>query len=437
MGSLPVSRLIVPICLLCLALWITGCEEEDGGSSERPVETVTEVRSPLERNRFPDPAPSELEMLVSGNTDFAVDLFQELGQPDRNLFFSPYSISLGLAMAYAGAEGDTRFGMAGALHYNLFGETLHTAFNRLDLILEERQNVNTGIVPPPLLYMANALWAPPDPTFLPGYLDTLAVHYGAGVHLADFEAAPEAAGEAINRWVSDRTEGLIPHLLDSGTISAHTRLVLVNALYFQAYWHLPFDPDSTRDAPFFLPDGEENTVALMTRKERYGYDQGTDYQAVALPYAGEDLAMVILLPEPGRRISFEEGLTGRQVRAICDSLVPELVRVYLPRFTLTPEAIRLDAPLSRMGMAGAFTESADFSGMDGRRDLFITNVTHKSFVSVDEFGTEASAATGVIVGPTSGTPLYTVRADRPFLFLIRDMETGTVLFMGRVADPGP
>lgn len=440
MPSLPLCRLLLIVCLLCSpALLALGCGGDDGSSdpsSDAPVDAVDVARSPLDRNLSPAAGAADLEALAAGNADFAIDFMGMLGERDENLFFSPYSISLALAMAYAGAEGVTRGEMADALRRRLFGDDLHDAFNRLDLILEDRQTVPTpGSTPPPLLYIANALWAQKGHAFLSGYLDTLARHYGAGVHLVDFEAEPEAARRAINRWVSDGTEGLIEEVLSSGTISSLTRLALTNAIYFQAHWESPFDPDSTRDADFFLPDGGRTPVPMMTQKDRFAYAEGIDYQAVELPYVGEELSMVVLLPDADGRPAFERGLTGRELLVICDGLTPELVRVYLPRFSMDPEAIRLEDALSGMGMETAFTEAADFSGMDGTRDLAISNVTHKTFVSVDEFGTEAGAATAVVVGPTSGNPLYTLRADRPFLFLIRDMATRTILFMGRVTDP--
>jgi serpin B len=440
MPSLPLCRLLLIVCLLFApVVLITGCGGEDGGSGsspDDPVDTVDEARSPLDRNLSPGAGAAELEALAAGNADFAVDLLGMLGDRDRNLFFSPYGISLALTMLYAGAEGVTRGEMADALRYRLFGEDLHDAFNRLDLILEDRQTVPTpGSTPPPLLYIANALWAQKGRSFLSGYLDTLAIHYGAGVHRVDFEADPEAARRTINRWASDGTEGLIEEVLPTGTISSLTRLALTNAIYFQAHWEYPFDPDSTRDADFFLPDGGRTPVPMMTQKDRFAYAEGIDHQAVELPYVGEELSMVLLLPDADARPAFERGLTGRELLAICDDLTPELVRVYLPRFSMDPEAIRLDDALSGMGMETAFTEAADFSGMDGTRELAVSNATHKTFVSVDEFGTEAGAATAVVVGPTSGNPLYTLRADRPFLFLIRDMATRTILFMGRVTDP--
>ncbi len=443
MPSMTLCRLLLIVCLLFSPMLLTpGCSDDEGSSSsssdapDDPADTVEVARSPLGRNLAPSAGATDLAALAAGNADVAVDLLNGIGGRDENRFFSPYSISLALTMAYAGAEGVTRSEMADALHYRLFGDDLHDAYNRLDLILEDRQTVPLADdVPPPLLYIANALWAQTGHSFRSEYLDTLAIHYGAGVHLTDFQEASEAAREAINQWVSDGTDGLIGELLASGTVSALTRLVLTNAIYFQAHWNEPFDPDSTRDADFSLPDGGRTPVSMMTCKERFGYAEGSGYQAVELPYVGAALSFVLVLPAADDRPDFERGLTGGELLAICDDLTPELVRVYLPRFVLEPEAIRLDDVLSAMGMPTAFSDAADFSGMDGTRELAISNVTHKTFVSVDEFGTEAGAATGVVVGPTSGNPLFTLRADRPFLFLIRDIETRTILFMGRVTDP--
>lgn len=440
MPQLPLYRLLLTICLMfAMAFLITGCDGEDGSSdssSDDPAPVEDEARSSLDRNPAPSAGAADLEALAAGTADFAVDLLHMVGGLAENRFFSPYSISLALTMAYAGAEGDTRDEMAEALRYRLFGDALHDAYNRMDLILDDRQSLpESDDLPPPVLYIANALWAQTGHSFQTEYLDTLAFHYGAGVHLSDFQEDPEAARAAINRWVSDGTEGLIEELFVSGAISTLTRLVLANAIYFQAHWETTFDPDSTRDAVFFVPDGAETTVSMMTQKERLGYAEGNEYQAVELPYVGEALSMVLLLPAADDGGDFERDLTGGDLLAICDDLTPELVRVYLPRFVLEPGAIRLDDVLSTMGMPTAFSDSADFSGMDGARELTISNVTHKTFVSVDEYGTEAGAATGVVSGPTGGNPLYTVRADRPFLFLIRDIDTRMILFMGRVTDP--
>lgn len=432
-------RLIILMCLL-LAPWFAGCGGDGGSSSsgdDGPVPGLEMARSPLARNLSPDAGPSELEDLADGSADFAADLFRELKGHSQNLLFSPHSIQLTLAMAYAGAKGQTRTEMEDALRFRLFGDNLHAAFNRLDLILENRQSDPLDIGDtPPVLYIANALWAGQGHSFLASFLDVLALNYDAGVRLTDFQTAPEAARQSINDWVEDATNGLIPELFGVGTISPLARLVLANAIYFQAHWQWPFDLDSTQDAPFYPADSEQVMVKLMTHKDVFGYAQGTDYQAVELPCSGGAFSMVVILPAPGQMDSFEQGLTGNRLMAICNALEAQLVRVYLPRFALDPGALRLDNALARMGMATAFSEDADFSGMNGTGDLLISQASHKTFVSVDEFGVEAAAASGVVAGPTSGNPLYTFRADRPFLFLIQDIETRTLLFMGRVADPG-
>ena len=395
------------------------------------------VRSEKQRVTSPDVSEADLATLVDGNSVFALELYQQLGQEDGNLFYSPYSISLALAMTYAGARGETGQQMADALHFILSQDRLHPALNSLDLELSQRGEGAKGKDGEGFrLNIVNAIWGQKDYHFLPTFLDLLAENYGAGLRTLDFANAPEESRITINNWVSDQTENRIEDLIPRGLIDALTRLVLTNAIYFNAAWQHPFNEDVTEDGPFYLLDGGQVTVPMMRQTESFGYAQGDGYQVVELPYDGRELSMVILLPQPGQFERFEGSLDAQWVNAIVEELEPGRVAVTMPRFEFE-SAFSLNEILAAMGMPVAFSGGADFSGMTGNTDLFISHVVHKAFVCVDEAGTEAAAATAVVMKLTAapGTPPVQVTVDRPFVFLIRDIETGTILFVGRIVDP--
>ena len=395
------------------------------------------VRSEKQRVTSPDVSEADLATLVDGNSVFALELYQQLGQEDGNLFYSPYSISLALAMTYAGARGETGQQMADTLHFILSQDRLHPALNSLDLELSQRGEGAKGKDGEGFrLNIVNAIWGQKDYHFLPAFLDLLAENYGAGLRTLDFANAPEESRITINNWVSDQTENRIEDLIPRGLIDALTRLVLTNAIYFNAAWQHPFNEDVTEDGPFYLLDGGQVTVPMMRQTESFGYAQGDGYQVVELPYDGRELSMVILLPQPGRFERFEGSLDAQWVNAIVEELEPGRVALTMPRFEFE-SAFSLNEILAAMGMPVAFSGGADFSGMTGNTDLFISDVVHKAFVSVDEAGTEAAAATAVVMKLTAapGTSPVQVTVDRPFVFLIRDIETGTILFVGRIVDP--
>ena len=393
-----------------------------------------------DKGRITSPAvtPSEQALLIQGNSAFAFELYQELKGNGANLFFSPYSISLALAMAYAGANGETAQQMADTLSFLLSQDNLHPAFNNLDIELGKRGQGARGKDDKGFrLNIVNAIWGQKDYTFLPTFLDVLAQNYGAGLRILDFITEAEKSRVTINNWVSDQTEERIKDLIPQGTITELTRLVLTNAIYFNAAWAYPFDEDLTADGPFYLLEGGQVAVSMMKQTESLGYAKGEGYQAVELPYDGGELSMVILLPEAGNFAAFEETLDAQQVDAIISDLQKARIMLAMPRFEFESQ-FGLKATLAGMGMPIAFSpDEADFSGMTGNRELFISDVIHKAFVAVDEDGTEAAAATAVIVG-TTGMPVdppVEVTIDRPFIFLIRDIETGAILFVGRVLNP--
>ena len=385
----------------------------------------------------PDGTGAEIAELVAGNSAFALDLYHALRQVgEENLFYSPYSISLALAMTYAGARGETEQQMADTLRFTLSQERLHPAFNGLDLELARRGEGEEGDDEGRFqLNIANSIWGQRGYEFLSTFLDLLAEHYGAGLRTLDF-AKPEEARVTINKWVSDQAEDRIKDLIPPGAIPPSTRLVLANAIYFNAAWSHPFEDQLTRDGTFYLLDGSQVIVPMMEQMERFRYADGEGVQAVELTYKGGEVAMLILLPEAGRFEAFESTLDAERIAGIVQDLAPSSVALSMPKFEYD-SSFELRKVLSEMGMPGAFTdEVADFSGMNGSRGLYIGKVVHKAFVAVDEAGTEAAAATAVIMVEQAapGSPVE-VTVDRPFIFVIRDIETDAILFLGRVVDP--
>ena len=417
---------------------VAGEDVAAGEDVETPDDTgtggVTTLQSSLTREMSPAVPAADQTALAQGNTAFAIDLYHQIATEPGNLFFSPASVSIALAMTYAGAVGDTASQMAATMHYDIPAAQLHPAFNWLDLELNSRGEGAQGADGEEFrLHVVNRIWGQKDYGFLGSFLDTLAVNYGAGLAVLDFLADAEAARLVINAWVSEQTEDRIPELIPAGLLTESTVLVLTNAVYFNAAWKLKFDEEYTEAAPFHLLDGGTVDVPLMSQSESFPYVDAADYQAVELPYDGDELSMVIVAPKEGSFATFEAGLTPQVLDGIIGSLQTESIWLLMPRFEVSSEAM-LGKTLQGMGMTDAFQYGlADFSGMDGTTQLFIAEVIHKAFVKVNEAGTEAAAATAVVV-VGGGIPTE-VRIDRPFLFLIRDIQTGTVLFLGRVVDP--
>lgn len=413
-----------------------------GGGS--PGGAQKAFQSEKQRETPPPAAQTDIAELSAGNAAFALDLYHALDRPGENLFYSPYSISLALAMTYGGAQGATAEQMAGALHFTLPGERLHPAFNAVDQELASRSEIPGGEGADGKgfrLNVVNDLWGQHDLSFQPAFLDLLAQNYGAGLRPMDFKNNHEAARKEINNYIAEKTEQRIKDLLAEGVLNPMTRLVLTNAIYFNAAWLKPFEESLTEDAPFTLLDGSQVSVPMMRRgrSERLNYADGDGYQAVALPYENAQLAMLLLVPDEGQFEAFEDGLDAARLESIRAEMSFTLVEVSMPRFKVE-SAFQLKDALTALGMQDAFIpEAADFSGMTGQRDLFISDVVHKSFVSVDEAGTEAAAATAVVMETTAmiiDEPVQ-LTIDRPFIFMIIDQPTGTLLFTGRVVNPQP
>ena len=414
-------------------------------TADRPAsqEASSEVRSDRER-AAPSAPDTEIAGLADGNRSFAFDLFQTLKVQDGNLFYSPHSISQALAMTYAGAGGQTASQMADTLHFLLPQDRLHPAFNALAQELVSRgKGAQSRDGERFRLNIVNAVWGQQDHDFRAAFLDVLAESYGAGVRAADFKGAPEESRLAINDWVADNTEDRIRDLIPQGIITPLTRMVLTNAIYFNASWLFPFSEADTRERPFHLLDGSSVGVPMMSAEEEFRYAVGDGYQAVDLPYVGHELSMTVIVPDRGRFTEFEDSLDAALVDRIVAGLGFRYVALDLPKFEFESQ-FRLGETLKTMGMPDAFDSAAsDFSGMDGRsclagdpECLYIREVVHKAFVSVDEAGTEAAAATGVVMQTESAKPTpISVTVDRPFIFIIRDHATQAILFVGRVVEP--
>jgi serpin B len=368
--------------------------------------------------------------VVEGNNQFALDLYAKLrGEKADNLFFSPYSISTALAMTYAGATGETEKEMAEVLHFLVPQDRLPLGFASMMARLHSEKEGNQ-------LRIANRLWGQQSYHFLPEFLRVTREDYGAELALQDFVTKTEEARKTINAWVEKQTEEKIKDLIPPGVLDQMTRLVLTNAIYFKGKWANQFDKKATEEAPFKLTPGEAVSVPMMHRKDSFKYGMTDDAQILELPYVGDELSMLIVLPKAVDGLAdLEKRLTPANLGKWLSELRKKEVNVYLPRFTMTSQ-FQMNEVLKSMGMSSAFApDAANFSGMDGKRDLFISAVIHKAFVDVNEEGTEAAAATGVVMRAKRAqiTPVF--RADHPFVFLIRDNKTGAILFMGRVANP--
>jgi serpin B len=409
------------------------------GALPGPAPSANLAKSSVQRETQPNVSQSDLTALVDGNNTFAIHLYESLHSQNGNLVFSPYSISLALAMTYAGARNQTESQMAQTMQFNLPQTQLHPAFNSLDLELASEGKAQPGGNGQPMqLNIANAVWAEQTYAFQQAYLDLIAQDYGAGIQLADFIKNYEPARKTINDWVSQQTKNKINDLLAPGSVDAMTRMVLVNAIYFKADWEVPFDKNHTVDSDFTLLDGSQSKVNMMNNGQlNLPYIQGDGYQAVELPYQGNSAAMDIILPETGNFQNFESALDAGKLIGIFNSMQSTPIALGLPKFTFTTD-FSLHDQLQTLGMTDAFDPNkADFSGMTGNHDLYIGNVIHKAFVAVDEKGTEAAAATAVIMQTMSAPAQQKVHlvVDHPFIFVIRDLKSGQILFIGRVLNP--
>lgn len=392
-------------------------------------------RSSKSRIANPQVPPSDLSSLADAHRDFSLKLYQQVRGANGNLLFSPHSIAAALSMTMAGAKGETAKQMMAAMSLTLPDARVNAAMNAMgDRLARAMQGDDRRKDEQGKLSIANGIWLQSGERILPEYLDCLAENYGAGVGVLDFARQPDAASKTINAWVSHETEGRIPDLVSPDAIQ-RALLVLTNAIYFKGFWTAPFEKDATSDAEFHLLDGRTIKAPTMHQRETLRYAKLDDLEIVELPYRGGSLAMRLFVPRTGTFVQFEATLDAARLKASAEALGERPIALALPKFTFSA-SLHLNEVLSAMGMPIAFTGKADFSGINGERDLAISDVIHKAFVAVDEKGTEAAAATAVVIERASFMPQVTaLNIDRPFLFSIVEREGGEILFLGRVLDP--
>jgi serpin B len=398
-------RSISPVLLALCACLAWPCAAEDKPAAPSPAERANAIAFKFYSKEAPKPG---------------------------NLFFSPYSMYTAFAMAYEGARTKTAAEIAGVFSFPAKTSELRKDFSGLNKELAEATKEAE-------FRQANSFWAQQDYKFKEEYLDALHKEYGAEAKSVDFKTKTEEARAAINAWTEEKTNGKIKGLFPARSLDPLSRLVLVNAVYFKGKWASTFKKEQTFDGEFTRGDASTVTVRMMSAPQpaEREYFEDADLQALRMPYKG-GLAMLVLLPrKEGKGLpGLEAALTEKRLAEIRSGLAEQKVKVFFPRFTFS-SGFGLNDALTDLGMPTAFTDAADFGGMDGTRNLYIQKAFHKAFVEVNEEGTEAAAATGIAVGVKS-MPLFDIaifRADRPFMFFIEDPKNGLILFMGRVADP--
>jgi serpin B len=383
----------------------------------------------------PKSNPENQKKLIEGENAFACDLYRKLAQKEGNLFFSPVSVSTALTMTHIGASDTTADQMAKVLHLPPLGNRLHQE-NHARLYEWNQASSGNRYT----LSIANALWGQEGKQWEPVFQSTIENHYAKGFHAIDF-AQPESARKKVNQWVKEQTREKIPELLPDGAISNLTRLILTNAIYFKSNWAFAFKPQGTETIAFYPEPDKPVKTPIMFQTFEFGYYSSDQFAVLELPYVGKELSMIVLLPHSGPLAKIESQLNADQLQKSFSSLKKHEVNVGLPKFKIESD-FRLKEPLVSLGMKDAFdSNQANFSGMDGTRDLFIGDVYHKAFIEVGEEGTEAAGSTGVVMipksepGGPSGPSIIRFHAVRPFLFFIRDNSSGSILFMGRITDP--
>lgn len=377
----------------------------------------------------PKPPSAEVQKIIEGNTAFAFDLYGRLRGEAGNVFFSPVSISTALGMTYAGARGQTADEMARVLHFELPPDRLHSAFGQFQRFIRPPAGSKAQ------LHIANALWPDQKYPFLPEFFSLVQAKYDAAAQAVDFAGATEQARKTINTWVAEKTAHKITELLKRGDIDGMTALVLTNAVYFKADWARQFDAKDTQEGEFRVANAQNVRVPFMKQRADFNYVEHDGVQLLELPYACGGLSMLVLLPtRPDGLAALEGRITAAWLRTAVTGLSVQKINVTLPRFK-TKFRVYLGETLAAMGMPRAFSRAADFSGMDGSRELFISKVIHEAYIDLNEEGTEAAAATGVVMSRSAARPTVDFTADHPFMLVIREEVGGTILFMGRIRNP--
>jgi len=423
--------------VLCAAILLAGILSVFAGCTGSPGPDEGQTATPLPTG-IPEMSAEAADNVVDANNLFAFDIYKKIASEKNvndNLFLSPYSISSALALTYEGAKGETADQIRSVFHFPDNIETLRNGF----------RDVNTGINagdPEYELDVANALWAEQTYQFLENYIITAEKYYSAETTNLDFINQPEESRLIINGWVEEKTNNRIKDLISQGMIDPLTTLVITNAIYFKGTWVLQFDENKTSEEDFTTPSGEIVKVDMMQRTDEeavYGYAETDDLQVLKMPYeheSGKELSMLVLLPKDNDLQAAEDVLSEGKLESLENSIESKRVKVFFPKFKLET-GYQLSDTLAEMGMPVAFTGGADFSGMDGTTNLFISDVVHKAFIEVNEEGTEAAAATAVVLGRgmVQEDPVPEFRANHSFIFLIQDDETGNILFIGRISNP--
>jgi serpin B len=418
------SRVLI---MICIALLSTSCH-----SAPKDQQLV---QADLPRVESPIVSDEQEAALRDGNNAFAFDLFHIIDlEKVGNLVYSPYSVWMAFSMVYAGALGETEVQMGDVFHF-LSQNSQHVTLNAIDQELQALSTLNAAEEKgtPFQLGLADAVWSQEGFAIKQPYLDLLATQYGAGLRVLDFQSSKETAREAINAWVDEKTEGRIKEIAGPGSISADTRLVLTNAIYFKAGWAYKFDQKETADGKFTLIDGKQVTTPIMHLRAPLDHVENEEYQAVRLPYVFQRVEMWIILPAEGRFKAVQDKLGSDLMNNIKQEVGMDDVTLTLPSFDFASE-LALNILLTQMGLTQAFCPAGDYGGIVEDGGLCIDQAVHKATITVDEEGTEATAATMVAM-PVSIMEEIKLTVNRPFIFAIVAQESGLILFLGQVLDP--
>ena len=423
------KHLLIIIAIAIVSIIVLGDLKFKNIDLRDPVKSLTSLIDSTQS------IPQEFDTVVGANNQFAFDLYSEYKEEKGNIFFSPYSVSTALTMTYEGAMGKTAEEIQAVLRIPKDDE-----IRRLESAkIYDQINKNNDDYK---LSTANALWAQKDYIFLEEYINNVEKYYGGKTTNLDFIAETETSRVIINDWIEDQTNNKIKNLISKGALNDLTRLVLTNAIYFKGTWILQFDKKDTKDENFKTDLGQTIKVPMMKLigdSARFNYAEVDKTQILELPYEGEDLSMLLILPEEDNLKKLERSISAEKLSDWRSALKKQRVDVYIPKFKFETKYFMAET-LKEMGISDAFVfGAADFSQMDGTKDLYISDVIHQAFVEVNEEGTEAAAATAVIMtwgsvgGEKAITPVF--RADHSFIFIIQQKETGNILFIGRVSDP--
>ena len=449
------NRIISALAISSLLFVVSGCDSTMKES--KPTDSVANTTSNSDKSYLPDKAKSNadaqadspvdfiaadddastsdgIEKVITANNQFAVAMYQQInGQPDqadKNVFFSPYSLSTAMAMLYAAAEGETKEQIQKTFYYpsmdvlNPNSAALYNQFNKPN--------------PDYKLATVNDLWMEQGLTPTKSYVDTVQRYYGGQVTNLDFESNPNPSRLIINKKIAQHTNQLIPELLPKGSIKPITVAVLTNAIYFKGDWKVPFEVQSTTEQPFYNHIGTSPNIKMMQLQEHFGYSEDKQVQVVQLPYKGDDLSMLVVLPKSKDKAAMQQlvqDLSADTIKQWSKDLVTQEVNVHLPKFKLEA-SYQMKNLLTDMGMPRAFEKGAGFNLFDNSPPIKIDDVYHKAVVIVDEKGTEAAAATGIVADATAASaPPPVFKADHPFIFMIKDNKTDAILFLGQVNKP--